>query len=413
MKIMISILTIFFTGLFGSCGDNSMSESFEEEIPVFELIWATELKPGDDIISTDFTQHYKDWVLVGGDLGLPPTIMAYNKKTGKKDWEYVHGGAVNNEIKISAIYENIYIGICKHGIVAIDLDKRESLWELDYYPPDYYIENSNTIYNGYLYLNIQIGGAGLYAKSAAFIKVNIKTGEHEKIYEVKKQGENLTCFSPPVIWTDPESNRELMIFNEYPNAQKVPEEDEQNIVAMDLETKEIVWKTEKFTENFYSNGLHPPVLYKDIVITGGDWSIYAFDTKTGKQLWRYAFDYPWGIWNTTNHLIYKDKLYVNNSQHDVTCLNPQTGEIIWNNRRGGANCTDNMVYYKKEDYLVFTSWGYGSVMILDALTGKTIHKEHRYDDSSYNNDVVYDKDLDMFYTSTYKHVVGFKIHSPK
>jgi outer membrane protein assembly factor BamB len=414
MKATILIIVTLLTGLM-ACGDHSMPPDVPTPVQdtIFELLWATELKPGDGIISTDFTQHYKDWVLVTGDLDLPPTISAFNKKTGNKDWEYIHQGAVNNEIDISVIYENIYIAICSHGLVAVDLNKQESIWELDFYPLDYYRENSNTIFDGFLYLNIQIGGAGLDANSAAILKINIKTGEHEKIFEVKKQGENLTSLSPPTIWPNSDTNQPLIIFNEYPNAQKPPQDDEQNIVALDLTTKEVVWRTKKFTENFYSSGLHPPIIYKDIVITGGDWSIYAFDVKTGKQLWRHAFDYHTGIWTKTNHLIYDDRLYVNNSQHDVTCLNPETGELIWNNPRGGANCTDNMLYYEKEDYLIFTSWGYGSVMILDAFTGKTIHQEEQYENSNYNNDVVYDKDLDMFFTSTYKHAIGFKVNAPK
>ena len=52
-------------------------------------------------------------------------------------------------------------------------------------------------------------------------------------------------------------------------------------------------------------------------------------------------------------------------------------------------------------------------MVLDALTGETLWREHRYDDSSYNSDIVYDKERDMFYTSTYDHAIGFKINRPK
>jgi hypothetical protein len=51
-------------------------------------------------------------------------------------------------------------------------------------------------------------------------------------------------------------------------------------------------------------------------------------------------------------------------------------------------------------------------MVLDALTGETLHREHRYDNSQFNNDVVYDVDRDMFFTSTYKHALGFKVKRP-
>jgi len=32
--------------------------------------------------------------------------------------------------------------------------------------------------------------------------------------------------------------------------------------------------------------------------------------------------------------------------------------------------------------------------------------------SQFNNDVVYDAESDMFFTSTYKHAIGFKVNRP-
>lgn len=139
--------------------------------------------------------------------------------------------------------------------------------------------------------------------------------------------------------------------------------------------------------------------------------MFGFDILTGEQLWKTEInpDNPFAIFNKTNHLIHEDRLYVNEGGFYVTCLNPETGDIIWNNEMGGPNSTDNMLYYEKEDLIVFTSWGYGSVMVLDALTGETLHKEKGYDDDTYNNDVVYDEEADIFCTTNYKHAVGFKV----
>jgi outer membrane protein assembly factor BamB len=104
-----------------------------------------------------------------------------------------------------------------------------------------------------------------------------------------------------------------------------------------------------------------------------------------------------------------NRLYVNEAGFFVTCLDPVTGRIIWNNTTAGPNSTNNMLYYEKEDLLVFTSWGYGSVMVLDALTGQTLHKEEGYNNDTYNNDVVFDQERDVFCTSTFNHAVGFKV----
>lgn len=62
--------------------------------------------------------------------------------------------------------------------------------------------------------------------------------------------------------------------------------------------------------------------------------------------------------------------------------------------------------------LVFTSWGKGSVLVIDAKSGNLIHKEGTYENSVFYNDVVYDPKSDMFFTSTFKHAIGFKINKP-
>ncbi len=239
------------------------------------------------------------------------------------------------------------------------------------------------------------------------------TGKYDILFSYKYDGDGVEHISPIAIYNDVQSGKTLMLYNYYPKFDSSPPNSIQYIEARDLSTLEILWST-KVTDYYATNSLHPPVVYKDIVITGGDWSMYGFDIRTGKQLWKTSIPgyTQFGIWNKTNHLIHGDRLYVNTDGFEVLCLNPTTGAIIWNNPEGGPNCTDNMVYYK--DMLVFTSWGYGSVMVLDALTGETLHRERKLPPAAsgdtYNNDTVYDPETDMFFTSSYKNAVGFKIN---
>ena len=412
MKMINSIIIMFVVGLL-ACDKPAPIRPLPPPPPppivekdsTFEIIWATRLDNTKEIVGTDNNQLYKDWLLTGGDIGDPPTIMAFNTGTGDKDWEYVHSGVVQGEIDVAKVIGNIYIGICSQGIVAIDLDTRQPLWEIDFVALNMGRGQKIIVRNDKFYNEIFVKNGSSYVHH--IMEIDPKTGAYNSVYSSA-----LEDTSPPVFWDSPEDGQTLMVFNSYPNNYDPPEQTTQNMLAVDMDTKEVVWKVTGFTENFASNVLHPPILYNDIVITGGDWSIYAFDVRTGEQLWRYAFDYPWAIWSKTNHLIHDGRLYVNNGQFDVTCLNPETGALIWNNPEGGPNCTDNMIYYEKEDLLVFTSWGYGSVMVLDALTGETVHREGPYADSQFNNDVVYDPEMDMFFTSTYKHAIGFKVHKP-
>lgn len=407
MKNMNIMTLMFLTSLLACEKPNILPpEPPMEENEVFELAWATRMDFEKEIVNLNNGDIYKDWYLYTGDLGYPPTIMAFNKVTGNKDWEYIHSGVVQDEIDIGKIVGNIYIGISSKGIVAIDLETRQSVWEIDLAGMNMRRGQKIIVREGKFYNEIS-WACNTPSCTHHIMEIDILSGKYNPVYSTKEADT-----SPPVFWENSVTGKTLMVFNSYPNNFDPPEQTTQDIMAVDLETRDTIWKVRNFTENFSSNILHPPIIHNNTVITGGDWSIYAFDVRTGEQLWRYEFDYPWAIWTKTNHLLHDGRLYVNNSQEDVTCLNPETGELIWNNPKGGPNCTDNMVYYEKEDLLVFTSWGYGSVMVLDALTGETLHREHRYDDSSYNNDVVYDPVTNLFFTSTYKHAVGFKVQRP-
>ncbi len=410
------IVIMFLTSLFWACEKKGpvIEPPIMEKENIFEMEWATRMDNEKEIVGTDNTLHYKDWMLVGGDGDDPVKIMAFNKETGDKDWEIVFDELTGYEITYMFLQDNILIARNSFLVFAVNLDNKELMWNVNLKSLGMNLRRGVIASNGKFYLhatfNFSPSGGGIMH----LYEFDIGTGQYGMVYSQSPDSLGTKTISPPVFWEDEENERNLLIFNQRPNAEKPPPEVRQDIVALDIKTKKIVWKS-KITDGFASNGLHPPVIYEDLVITGGDWHMYAFSINTGEKVWETEIsdDSPFSIFITTNHLIHDGRLYVNENGENVTCLNARTGALIWNNPKGGANCTDNMIYYEKEDYLVFTSWGYGSVMVLDALTGETIHREHRYDDSSYNNDVVYDPETDMFFTSTYKHAVGFRINKSK
>lgn len=412
LKLMTIII---ITSLLWAC-DNSIpmppdqvtSEPLQDTI--FELIWATRMDFENEIVSLADGVFYKDWYIRTGDKDFPAQIRAFNKKTGDKDWEYFYEGDDNTNVDHTYVLDNMLICVTAKRVFGFNLDDTDVAWEVNIRSLDIHPGRGIIAANNMFYLD------GVYKfrtdlHEQHLVEFNVLTGDYRILYSAAKNNVGTPGISPPAYYNS--GNVELIIFNEYPNSIVPPLEAKQNLVALNLTTKEVVWRMTDITDFLSSNSLHPPIIYNNKVITGGDWSLYAFDVDTGEKLWRHEFDYPWVNWRSTNHLIYDEKLYVNSSQDDVTCLNPETGELIWNNPKGGSQCSDNMVYYEKEDLLVFASWSYGSVMILDAFTGETLHREHRYDNSQYNNDVVYDKELDMFFTSTFKHAIGFKVNRPK
>jgi outer membrane protein assembly factor BamB len=354
---------------------------------------------------------YQDEFIYFGDIDDPATIYAYNLDTGEKAWTYQYEGWDISDVEYNYIVDGIILCVTSNRVFGFDIQKRESIWEINFDEKNVLRSAGNIASNGKFYqvgtFNFNPSGGGV----AHMYEIDPYSGDYNQIYAKAPDSIGTTTVSPPVVWEDTENGRSLLIFNERPNAELSPPLTSQYLVSINLTTKERVWET-KVTNEFASNGLHPPIIYDNrIVITGGHNSIYGFDINTGAKLWAYEDENSLGLaqWGKTNHLIHDNRLYVNETGEDVSCLDPETGTLIWDNIKGGANCTDNMHYYEKEDLLVFTSWGYGSVMVLDALTGETLHREIQYDNSPYNSDVVYDEERDLFMTSTYKHAVAFKV----
>ena len=108
MNVYAIVILVSLT--FGACeqpNEIAPDLSTVEEDAAFELQWATRMDYEKEIVGTDHTQQYQGWMLIGGDLGFPPTIMAFNKGTGEKEWEYAYQGAVQDEIDFLRVRTNI------------------------------------------------------------------------------------------------------------------------------------------------------------------------------------------------------------------------------------------------------------------------------------------------------------------
>ncbi len=412
MKMLKLISLCFITSLFWAC-DKDTPMVIDPQPPVvtdtiFELQWTNRIEFDEETGGADYQFIHNNDFINFGDLNYPAIIYGFNKIEGDKSWKYEYKGWDNSNIDYAYKIEHILICVTGFRVFGFNLNLQSVEWDHNLSELNLLRDSGNVGGNNKFYLNVSENFDPLGGFDEILLEFDPYTGEKKEIVKYTPTNAGTTTLSPPV-WKNG-----IIYYNLYPNAEASPTISRQMMVAFDMNTNQELWRS-SVTDVFASNSLHSPIIYNDLIITGGDWHIYAFDIHTGEQVWKYeeTNTNKLAIWSNTNHLIHENKLYVNATGFNVTCLNPATGELIWNNPMGGPNCTDNMVYYEKEDLLVFTSWGYGSVMILDALTGETIHRENSYDDSPYNNDVVYDPEMDMFFTSTYKHAMGFKVRRPE
>lgn len=387
----------------------SSGESTLEENPLV-FSWITRLPNTDGAGNHSQGVLYGDWFIYPGELGKAPRLIAFDKTTGEVAWNVAFNQYPGDDIGFGFRMGQIYVAKTRKRLLGIRLDDQSLSWEYSFQDNNLLGTGKPTIgSNAKVYITA-VMGLWTDFHQEFLLEFDPLTGQSRTVIRYDPDSLGAKAIGPPVL-TDGPAGRQVAIFNLAHFTYAGPQESPQEIRAIDLETGETLWSS-PVIDSFPSNLLHPPVVFEDLVITGGGWSMYAFNKYTGEPVWTYAFDYPWGVWTKTNHLVHQDRLYVNNSQFDVTCLDPRSGELIWNNSKGGPNSCESMTYYEKEDLLVFSSWGYGSVMVLDALTGRTIHREKALEGASFYKDVLYDEELDMFFTASFKHAFGFTIQRP-
>src|SRR5690554_2500916 len=156
MKWMSFIITFILASLFWSCEkptDQLPDRPYIKQDTVFELMWATRLDFEKEIVGTDLTQQYQDWVLVGGDIDDPPTVMAFNKDTGEKDWEIVLNQLEGGKIHLMFQYDNLLLARNGYSVFAINLDTKELLWEENLKSIGMRLGSMSLANNNKLYLN--------------------------------------------------------------------------------------------------------------------------------------------------------------------------------------------------------------------------------------------------------------------
>ena len=218
-----------------------------------------------------------------------------------------------------------------------------------------------------LYLHFgAYGNACLDAKTGEIIWKNTE----EKLWVMHENGPG----SSPLIWGD------FMIFH-------LDGSDRQSVVALFKQTGKIAWQTErsgKLRENpQHKKSYSTPVVENFngqpvLLSCGADW-VYGYNPKNGKELWKinygilgfsnvarpilgngmfylctgfvkaelHAYRYhnlttPQLAWRVTKSvpkitspILVKDQLYVMSDGGILTCLNAQTGDLVWRERVGG------------------------------------------------------------------------------
>ena len=400
-------LIIGFIFIAMSCNPSVPGVSDPEPEPdheFFQLEWATRMEPDRTIVTLNDVQQYGDIVIKSGEEESKlTTFYFFHKDSGELIEKVVlpEGKSVG-EPSESAICDDIYVVDGAYGMLGYNLQTKKVDWTI--LKDDLNVSWLDIHYsNGRLFVHV-ISKENDYPMT---YELDHLTGEKEIFYSVDSIG----TFSEPVLYSGSEFENEVAFMAYYPQIGTTPPQlARQDMIAIDVVTKEILWRTTDFSQKFPCNYQLPPVLHDGVVMIGGDWSIYGFDITTGEKLWRTEVDPEsgTGVFARTEHLLHDGLLYVNSFVYPLACIDPLTGEMLWRTL-DAPNCARKMHYNVKNDWIVVTSIGRGSVLVFDAFSGVLLHRKHRYEDKSFSSNVIYDEARDMYFGTTHAHTMGFKL----
>ena len=337
------------------------------------------------------------------------SLTAYNKVTGEKAWYWRHPFKWQKGIDEFEIKGDIAVFSTVWGVYGFNLRSKRILWELDFTRDKRVFGQSPIdIIGNYVYTSVNYG-AFKSPDSLQLERIHLENGERETVYTFYKDDIWSPSVSKPVVYHNPETHESLLIIIRQDNHENYgPQESPTHLLAIDLRSRKLVWERKKFCEVGTQLG-HSPVIYGKNVLVMGDWSAYCFEAESGEFFWRKPFNHlkPYGSFSNTQSLLHEDRFYINPGAPDIFCLNPEDGNILWHNPKDAPNCEAYMQIQK--GMLIYTSWGLGSIMILDAETGKLLHREMPSDGSAFHVDVSYDSQTDTYFTCSYKDAYAFKI----
>ncbi|MFT6336338.1 MAG: outer membrane protein assembly factor BamB, partial [Halioglobus sp.] len=200
------IIAILFTYLFIACDKPPVDPPADVE-EVLEIEWASRLDPNRTFVNHNNGVIYQDEFIYFGDIDDPATIYAYNLDTGEKAWTYQYEGWDISDVEYNYIVDGIILCVTSNRVFGFDIQKRESIWEINFDEKNVLRSAGNIASNGKFYqvgtFNFNPSGGGV----AHMYEIDPYSGDYNQIYAKAPDSIGTTTVSPPVVWEDTENGR--------------------------------------------------------------------------------------------------------------------------------------------------------------------------------------------------------------
>ena len=413
---IISIL--FFPILLTSCSKN-IPEPIEEP-KIIRWQWETNFKnPGNGLFRSPVINN--DYlILPAASQNQDANSLTYfNKTTGEEFGSWSSQDGTHKKILgIDTDENNLFIN-SYDGILSIDPRTNNRNWEYLFKKEEVWNYAYSTS-NGYLYQGnkIESNGSSLpYSDSAHLVRYDLVSGDRTIMHTSNKSStlEDSPYYHPPIDFVTEDSQNLLIFQLGFLSPLFNQRELTPHLIAIDADTKEIIWIDSSFCE--LGAGINfPPIVFGDNVLMIADWSIYSYSAETGELNWRTELIYTK---NRNGFLfsgpkIYNDVLYVISDAGVIYAVDANTGSLKYSKINIDSNPIktgpapgaqpDLLI---KEGLIFVNSWSNKEFLIFDASNGELLEK---YSDRTYSGEnILYDEELDMYYITTTNSIRAFKV----
>lgn len=337
---LIILLALFF--LAAKCRKEEVEVEQTDESGVViskPFVWEKSLHENEDSSNSFFEEE----IIYDGNIGIPTTngegnryLSFINPATGETLWKWNDiYNAPTERVNISYSYEYNNLLTYQYGInsYCINLNTGNTNWKSQRnvsftnkilpYQENYYftfapILNSDNNFEYIAYKgNIETG------EIAPFLKANLSS-------EYVSPRESVGGIN--YISTIPENENLLLVTYSEP----LPNWEVNSFFGLyNTLSNTWLWERKLLSEPTVNTSVHtPPLIYNNKAYANVGKEIVCHDLETGEQVWKRQFMQDFMF---SGFIIVENKLIGNNEDGILYCLNPDTGDIIWQTQGSGTS----------------------------------------------------------------------------
>jgi outer membrane protein assembly factor BamB len=364
-----------------------------------KLIWKTPLLNGKESFSFN-PVIYKNWVIYGVkyarlDHFEKPKVVAFNKNTGEKIWEWDDAQSSSEYYSPDAgtyVYENIFIVSTGANVYAIDVNTGKSLWKTK--APE--SGDARILGVGDKIYHVK---RNFDKKKDVLVKANVKIGNWEDVYTAKKENKIATIDYFRIINKDEDGKTYLYFTSVYTNLEYT--ESEVHLMKLNTETDSIVY--EKIQPKDGGNNIH--AIDDKRIYLGGQGKIIGYNKMTGEESKSYTLPgyTRYNTYGSGNLIVKNNKIFAPTNYPSFMCFDKENTNILWSEDGISTSVPSRLLYH--DGIVYYTSSSDGNLHAIDE-NGKRLWKAASPDrkaagDGIFDDPITIDETENRLYLSTF------------